>query len=79
MARKLKNMEKEKHPLDNVKNDEITKKCEKWEMHTEGPGIWKENENHRKWEIFTLGCEIWGGNLKKVENLQMSTVGHGIW
>ena len=43
MARKLKNMEFEKHPLEDLKNDEITKKREKLEMHTEGPGIWREN------------------------------------
>jgi hypothetical protein len=41
MARKLKIMENEKHPLDDLINDEITKKREKWEMHTEGPGIWR--------------------------------------
>ena len=29
MARKLKIMENEKHPLDDLKNDEITKICEK--------------------------------------------------
>ena len=29
MARKLKNMEIEKHPLDDLKNDEITEKREK--------------------------------------------------
>ncbi|SFW05862.1 Uncharacterised protein [Chlamydia abortus] len=29
MARKLKIKENEKHPLDNMKNDEITKKREK--------------------------------------------------
>ena len=29
MARKLKIMENEKHPLDDVKNDEITEKREK--------------------------------------------------
>ena len=29
MARKLKIMEKEKHPLDHLKNDEITEKPEK--------------------------------------------------
>ena len=40
IARKLKIMENEKHPLDDFKNDEITKKCE---MHTEGPGIMREN------------------------------------
>ena len=27
----------------------------------------------------TLGREIWRGKLKKLENLEMSTVGHGIW
>ena len=43
MARKLKIMENEKHPLDVLKNDEITKKLEKCEMHTEGPGIMREN------------------------------------
>ena len=26
-----------------------------------------------------LGREIWRGKLKKVENLEMSTVGRGIW
>ena len=29
MARKLKIMENKKHPLDDLKNDEITAKCEK--------------------------------------------------
>ena len=29
MARKLKMMENEKHPHDDLKNDEITEKCEK--------------------------------------------------
>ena len=48
MARKLKIMENEKHPLDDLKNDEITKKRDKCEMHTEGPGIWRENGKSRK-------------------------------
>ena len=39
MAKKLKIMENEKHPLDYLKNDEITEKLEKLEMHTVGPGI----------------------------------------
>ena len=40
MARKLKIMENEKQPLDDMKNDdEITEKREKREMHTVGPGI----------------------------------------
>ena len=48
MARKLKIMEKEKHPLDDLKNDEITEKRQKREMHTVGPGIWRENRKSRK-------------------------------
>jgi hypothetical protein len=43
MGRKLKIMENEKHPLDDLKNDEITEKLEKCEMPTVGPGIWREN------------------------------------
>ena len=43
MARKLKIMQNEKHPLDDLKNDEITEKREKREMHTVGTGIWREN------------------------------------
>ena len=43
MARKLKVMENEKHPLDELKNDEITEKREKLEMNTVGPGIKREN------------------------------------
>ena len=43
MARKQKIMENEKQLLDHLKNDEITEKREKREMHTVGPGIWREN------------------------------------
>ena len=43
MARKLKIMENEKNPLNDLKNDEITKRREKCEMHTERPGIWRKN------------------------------------
>ena len=43
MGRKLKIMENEKHTLEDLKNDEITKKREKLEIHTVGPGIWREN------------------------------------
>ena len=42
MARKLKIMENEKHPLDDLKNDEITEKRKKLENHTVGSGIWRE-------------------------------------
>ena len=39
----------------------------------------KKTENQGKCEIQTLRREIWRGKLKKVENLEMSTVGRGIW
>ena len=42
MERKLKIMENEGHPLD-LKNEDITEKREKREMHTVGPGIWRQN------------------------------------
>ena len=38
MTRKLKIMENEKHPLDHLKNDEITEKRENLEMSTVGHG-----------------------------------------
>ena len=43
MARTLKIMENEKHPLDDLKNDEINEKREKRDMLIVGPGIWREN------------------------------------
>ena len=43
MSGKLKIMENENHTLEDLKNDEITEKREKREMHTVGPGIWREN------------------------------------
>ena len=43
MARKLKIMENEKHPPDDLKNDEITGNREKREMNTVRLGIWREN------------------------------------
>jgi hypothetical protein len=45
MARKLKIMENDKHPVDDLKNDEITEKREKFEMLTVGPGICEITEN----------------------------------
>ena len=42
-ARKLKITENEKNSHDDLKNDEITEKREKLEIHIVGPGIWREN------------------------------------
>ena len=43
MARKLKIMENEKHPINALKNDEITEKREICKMHTVETGIRQEN------------------------------------
>ena len=56
--------------LKNVKNEKCTLKDLEYGEKT---------ENHGKWEIHTLGRQIWRGKLKKVENLEMSTVGRVIW
>ena len=49
MARKQKIMEKEKHPLDDLKNDEITKKREKKEKCTlKDLEYGKKTENYGK-------------------------------
>ena len=42
MVRKLKIMENEIHQLYDLKNEELTEKREKCEVHTVGPGIWRE-------------------------------------
>jgi hypothetical protein len=62
MARKLKIMENEKHPLDDLKNDEITGKLEKWEIHTEGPVIWRVNWKRRK--IRNIHFKTWNMTRK---------------
>ena len=48
-------------------------------MHTVGIGIWRENLRSRKMKIHTLGREVRRGKLKKLDNLEMSNIGHGIW
>ena len=47
-------MENEKNSLDDLKNDEITKRREKCEMHTVGPGIWRETLKNVENEKCTL-------------------------
>ena len=48
MSRKLKIMENDKHPVDDLKNDEITEKREKREIHSVGPRIWREKGKSQK-------------------------------
>ena len=48
MARKLKIMENEKHPLDDLKNDEITKKREKQKGPPKDLEYGEKTENHGK-------------------------------
>ena len=56
--------------LKNVKNEKCTLKDLEYG---------EKSENHGKGEIHTSGREICRGKLKKVKNLEMSTVGLGIW
>ena len=48
MARKLKIMENEKHPLDDLKNDEITKKRESGKCTLKDLEYGEKTENHGK-------------------------------
>ena len=48
MARKLKIMENEKHPLDDLKNDEITEKPENEKCKLQDLVYGKKTENHGK-------------------------------
>ena len=48
MARKLKIMENEKHPLDDLKNDEITKKHENEKCTLKDLEYGEKTENHGK-------------------------------
>ena len=48
MARKLKIIENEKHPLDDLKNDEITEKREKWKCTLQDLEYGKKTRNHGK-------------------------------
>ncbi len=64
-----------KHPLDDLKMTQITKNAKNEKCNTEGPGIWRKLKitENEKYTLFQT--EIWRGKLKKVENLEMSTVG----
>ena len=48
MARKLKIMENEKHPLDDLKNDEITEIMKNEKCTLQDLEYGEETENHRK-------------------------------
>ena len=65
MARKLKIMENEKHPLEDLKNDETTEKRENEKCTLQDLEYGEKTENHGKREIHTLGHEILQGKLKK--------------
>ena len=72
-------MENEKHTLEDLKNDEITEKREKWEMHTERPVIWRENWKSRKMRITLFRLWNMTRNIIKHEKWWMNTVGPGGW
>ena len=62
-----------------LENDEITAKGEKWEMHTVGPGIWREKWKLRKMRNTHFRTWNMARKTEKGGYLEMSTVGHGIW
>ena len=72
-------MENEKQPLDDLKNDEITEKLEKWVMHTVGTGKWQENWQRRKMRKTPGRNRNMASNIEKREKLEIYTVGPGIW
>ena len=61
MARNVKIMQNDKHPLDDLKNDEITEKREKWKCTLQDLECGEKTGNHGKRVLYTLGREIWGG------------------
>jgi len=88
MARKLKIMENVKYPLDHLKNDEITEKRKKWDMHTLGPGIWRENWTWLKMRNIHLTTWKMTKSLKNMKNEKCTlhdlgygekTENHGKW
>jgi hypothetical protein len=76
MARKLTNKKNETQKLFDM---ETLKKREKWEMHTVGPGIWRENWPTSK--MWHTQCRTWNmaKNSEKCEKWVMYTVGPRIW
>ena len=65
--------------MDNFKDDEILKYVKNEKCPLQDMEYGEITENHGKWEIHTLERKIWRGKLKKVENLEIYNVGHGIW
>ena len=58
MARKLKIMENEKHPLDDLKNDEITEKRENEKCTLQDMEYGEKTEKHGKWDTHTIGTGL---------------------
>jgi len=68
MERKLKNVKNETQTLFDLDYGKKHWKNGKWEMHTLGPGIWRENWKSWKMKINTVGSEIWRETPKNVKN-----------
>ena len=52
--KKLKQVENETHTLQDLEHVEKQSKCEKWEIHTLGPGLWQGN--FKKWKRSHKHC-----------------------
>ena len=68
MERKLNNVKNETQTLFDLDYGKKHWKNGKWEMHTLGPGIWRENWKSWKMKINTVGSEIWRETPKNVKN-----------
>ena len=77
MARKLKIMKNEKQSLNDLKNDEIPEKREKWKMHTEGPWIWREIWKSRK--MRNTHFRMWNTARKTEKCQKFRNVHYGTW
>ncbi len=64
---------------DDLKMTQITKKRENEKCTPKDLEYGEKTENHGNEKYNNFRTEIWRGKLKKVENLEMSTVGRGIW
>ena len=56
-----------------------TQKHGKWEMHTEGPRVWRENG--KSWKMRNTHCRMskLARNTEKPEKWELHTIGTGLW
>jgi hypothetical protein len=76
-GKKTENHGKEEQQLDDLKNDEITEKREKWEMHTIETGMWREYWKSRK--MRNIHFRTWNMSRKTEKGGKFRYVHCGSW